>query len=125
MFVQSFKWIIGAFVILVFSHLLPVHAQSATISLDPTVNLAPVNPFVWGIGSPEKHIWWAGNTNLANLIKNAKIKLIRTGPVQNIWYAKGQHVCTTATSCDFTLMDQILTSIFDSGAEPLFSIIAY
>src|SRR5688500_18156501 len=53
-----------------------------TVTVNCTSNDGTVNPFAWGVGAPDKYSWWPGNTALKQRISDAKIKLVRVGPVQ-------------------------------------------
>lgn len=59
---------------------------ATTISVDTASNAGTVNPFAWGVGAPDKRTWWAGNSALKTRISDAKIKLVRVNPIQNMIY---------------------------------------
>jgi hypothetical protein len=100
-----------------------------TVTPYPTVNLlinctsnaGAVNPNVWGAGGPDKYIWYAGNTNLEQAIQNAGIKLVRIDPIQNCLY-NGIDPYPSTTNWNFSGLDGILSTIFASGAQPVFTI---
>lgn len=95
--------------------------SSVTIDVNCASNIGPVNPYVWGVDGPDKYIWYAGNTNLEQDIKNAGIKLVRIDPIQNCLY-NGYDPYPATNDWDFTQLDEILGTIFASGAQPVFTI---
>ncbi|HMD54169.1 MAG TPA: hypothetical protein VKJ65_06465, partial [Phycisphaerae bacterium] len=80
-----------------------------------------VNPYVWGVGGPDKYIWYAGNTTVEQAIQNAGIKMVRIDPIQNCLY-NGYDPYPASNTWDFTQLDAILGTIFASGATPVFTI---
>lgn len=111
--------------LILFASVSPAFAATA-ITVNTTSNDGPVNPFAWGVNAPEKSIWWAGDNQFISRISAAKIKLIRAHPIQEIIHAKNNlSWCTSPTSCDFTLMDQVLKTVFDAGAQPIFQVTGY
>ncbi|MBB6694027.1 hypothetical protein H7B90_21740 [Cohnella xylanilytica] len=97
---------------------------AATITVDTASNAGTVNPFAWGVGAPDKYGWWAGNAALKTRISDAKIKLVRVNPIQNMLY-NGRDPYPSAGTWSLADMDAILNTIFDAGAEPLFVIAGF
>lgn len=97
---------------------------ATTITVDTASNAGSVNPFAWGVGAPDKYAWWAGNTALKTRISDAKIKLVRVNPIQNMLY-NGRDPYPSAGTFALTDMDAILNTIYDAGAEPLFVIAGF
>ncbi len=95
------------------------------ITLDPSSQVGPVNPLVWGIGAPGREIWNGDDPLVIQRIREAHIKLIRIGAIQYSNYHLGGYTCTAPTHCDFSDMDQLLHAIFAAGAEPLFTVAGY
>ena len=99
-------------------------STTANIVINCASNLGPVNPYVWGVGGPDKHSWWAGNTNLEQSIRAAKIAMVRVNPIQIDLY-NGRDPYPSANTWDFTGMDAILNTVFDAGATPSFLLCAF
>lgn len=99
-------------------------ATATSITVDCSSNEGPVNALNWGVGAPDKYMWWPGNTTLQQRISAAKIKIVRVGPVQLGNY-NGRDMYPAVDSWNFTDMDLILNSIFDAGAQPSFTIVGY
>jgi hypothetical protein len=122
------SFILSLFVLsmLVFSfNVSNVYAGTATsVTVDCTSNGGAVNVNSWGIGAPDKYSWWAGNSNLKARISDAKIKLVRVGPVQLGKYT-GHDVYPSPNNWNWTNMDAILNTIWDAGAQPLFIVCGY
>jgi Glycosyl hydrolases family 39 len=91
------------------------------LTINCASNLGPVNPNVWGVGGPDKYIWYAGNTTLEQEIQAAGIKLLRIDPIQNCLY-NGIDPYPATNDWNFTGLDAILSTIFASGAQPVFTI---
>src|SRR6266566_559147 len=100
-------------------------SEGNIITLNPLSNAGSVNPLTWGIGAPGREIWNGNNPIVTQRIREAKIKLIRIGGIQYSNYYFGGYMCTSPTNCNFSVMDQMLRSIFDAGAEPLFTLAGY
>jgi hypothetical protein len=98
--------------------------KDSAITVDTSSNNGTVNPFIWGVGAPDKYKWWAGNANLITSIRDANIKLVRVNPIQNMKY-NNRDPYPAANTWSFTDMDSILNTIFDAGAEPLFTICGF
>lgn len=99
-----------------------------TFTLDPTVTTGAVNRLVFGLGAPAREIWngtGTDDTTVRQRMSDAGIKLIRVGGIQYSTFHLGGNMCTSPTSCNFTVIDNILTSIFACGAEPLFTFATY
>jgi hypothetical protein len=99
-------------------------ATATTITVNCSSNEGVVNALNWGVGAPDKYMWWPGNTTLKQRISDAKIKIVRVGPVQLGNY-NGRDMYPAADSWNFTDMDLILKSIFDAGAQPSFTVVGY
>ncbi|SFF09862.1 Alpha-L-arabinofuranosidase [Chitinophaga sp. CF118] len=99
-------------------------ATATSITVNCSSNEGAVNPLNWGVGAPDKYMWWPGNTALQQRISDAKIKIVRVGPVQLGNY-NGRDMYPAVDSWNFTDMDKILNSIFDAGAQPSFTIVGY
>jgi hypothetical protein len=95
--------------------------STVTITVNCASNTGAVDPLVWGVDGPDKYIWYAGNTNLEQDVKNAGIKLVRIDPIQNCLY-NGYDPYPSTNDWDFAQLDAILGTIFASGAEPVFTI---
>jgi len=98
-------------------------AQCA-INIDCASNAGAVTPFAWGVVAPDKYTWWAGNTALEARIRDAHIKLVRVNPIQ-IAMNNGRDPYPSPGQTQFAELDSILTTIFDSGAEPLFVVAGF
>ncbi|MFC5531243.1 GH39 family glycosyl hydrolase [Cohnella yongneupensis] len=109
---------------LLFPASLSFAGTATTITVDTASNAGTVNPFVWGSGAPDKYTWWAGNAALKTRISDAKIKLVRVNPIQNMLY-NGRDPYPSANNFALTDMDAILNTIFDAGAQPLFVIAGF
>jgi archaellin len=94
------------------------------LSIDTSSDAGAVNPFVWGAGAPDKYSWWAGNEALKSRISEAKLKLVRVNPIQNMLYT-GRDPYPSSNTWSLTDMDAILKTIFDAGAQPLFVICGF
>ena len=90
--------------------------SAVTITVNCASNTGPVNPYVWGVGGPDKYIWYAGNTTVEQAIQNAGIKMVRIDPIQNCLY-NGYDPYPASNTWDFTQLDAILGTIFASGAN--------
>ena len=99
-------------------------ATAVSITVDCASNKGPVNPLAWGVGAPDKYMWWPGNTTLKQRILDAKIRIVRVGPVQLGRY-NGRDIYPAADSWNFADLDLILNSIFDAGAQPSFTVVGY
>lgn len=99
-------------------------ATAAHIGVDCASNGGVVNPCVWGVGSPDKYTWWAGNTNLEQRIRDAGIKAVRVGPIQVGLY-NGRDPYPAPNNWQFAGLDAILKTIFDAGAVPIFLVCGF
>lgn len=106
----------------------PAHAapgiDSDRLTVDFRSDEGPVNSFVWGVGAPDKYAWWAGNKALVSRIRGAGIRLVRVNPIQTLLYNNRDPYPAPGT-WKFDSLDQILNTIFDAGAEPLFVIAGF
>ncbi len=98
---------------------------TVSVAVDPNNDQGPVNPMIWGINAPDRNLRWAGNTNIVNELKAARIPLIRIGPIQYSNVVFGHPMCSSPTNCDFSLMDQSLRDVFQAGAQPEFQLTDY
>jgi hypothetical protein len=99
-------------------------ATATSITVNCSSNEGVVNALNWGVGAPDKYMWWPGNTTLKQRISDAKIKIVRVGPVQLGIY-NNRDMYPAVDSWNFTDMDLILKSIFDAGAQPSFTVVGY
>ncbi|BDI28588.1 hypothetical protein CCAX7_006390 [Capsulimonas corticalis] len=99
----------------------PAGSQAAplSIAIDCAANAGPVNPFVWGVGAPDKYHWWPENKQLIARIRQAKIKLVRVNPIQ-LMLSTGRDPYPAPGDWVLGDMDRALKTIFDAGAQPLF-----
>jgi hypothetical protein len=95
--------------------------STVTIAVNCASNTGAVNPYVWGVGGPDKYTWWAGNTNLEQSIQAAKITLVRIDPVQICLY-NGRDPYPSTTNWSYAGLDAILNTVFDAGAVPIFTL---
>jgi hypothetical protein len=95
--------------------------SAVTITVNCASTTGAVNPYVWGVGGPDKYIWYAGNTTVEQAIQNAGIKMVRIDPIQNCLY-NGYDPYPASNTWNFTQLDAILGTIFASGATPVFTI---
>src|SRR5713101_204287 len=99
--------------------LTPTSSTGTIITIDPSSNAGPVNPFDWSIAAPAREIWDADSSALIQRIKDANVKLIRIGAIQYSNMHLGGQTCSSPTNCNFSDMDKMLKAIFDAGAEPM------
>lgn len=97
---------------------------AVSVNVNCTSNEGTVNPLTWGVGAPDKYMWWPGNATLKQRISDAKIKLVRVSPVQLGKY-NNRDMYPSAGNWNFTDMDLILNTIFDAGAQPIFQLCGY
>jgi hypothetical protein len=97
---------------------------AVSVNVNCTSNDGTVNPLTWGVGAPDKYMWWPGNAALKQRISDAKIKLVRVSPVQLGKY-NNRDMYPSTNTWNFTDMDLILNSIFDAGAQPIFQLCGY
>ncbi|QRK04699.1 hypothetical protein JQX13_31240 [Archangium violaceum] len=89
------------------------------MTVDTTSNAGTVNPFSWGVGAPDKYVGhWPGNETLKQRIRDAKVKLVRVGVTQWGQY-NGKDVYPAHDTWNWTTLDALLNTLWDSGAEPL------
>lgn len=97
---------------------------ATSITVDCASNKGAVNPLVWGVGAPDKYMWWPGNATIKQRISDARIKIVRVGPVQLGKY-NNRDLYPAVDNWNFTDLDLILKSIFDAGAQPSFTVVGY
>ena len=105
--------------------LTPTSSTGTIITIDPSSNAGPVNPFDWSIAAPAREIWDADSSALIQRIKDANVKLIRIGAIQYSNMHLGGQTCSSPTNCNFSDMDKMLKAIFDAGADPMFLFAGY
>lgn len=95
------------------------------VKIDTSKTVGKISPYVVGINGPTKGIKWAGDNTIKQRIRDGGFRMIRIGPVQAKKYGYGSDTCKSASDCDFSVMDSIIKTAFDSGAEPLFLVVGY
>lgn len=99
-------------------------ADSSTVTINSSTVQGIVNEKLWGVGAPDKYSWWVGNENLIKRISDARIKIIRVSPVQ-LGNNNNHDVYPTPNNWNWTDMDAILNTIWESGAQPLFLVCGF
>lgn len=95
-----------------------VAARGQTVTVGST-DLGATNPLTWGVNAPDKWNAWVGDANFKTAMSNAGIKLIRVNPIAKCLQA-GQDISSAPGSYNWTHLDSLLNTVFDSGAQPLF-----
>lgn len=99
-------------------------ADTTSVEISCSTIKGVINENVWGVGAPDKYSWWAGNENLMARIREAKIKIVRVGPVQLGMY-NGRDIYPSENNWNWDDLDAILNTIWDAGAQPLFLVCGY
>lgn len=107
------RWLAAAACIL-----LPLHVMAQSITVTAT-DTGATNPLVWGVNAPDRWVGWVSNANFISAINGAGIKLIRVNPIPKC-LQDGQDPNPSAGTYNWSYLDSILTTVFDSGAQPIF-----
>lgn len=90
----------------------------------PAIDQGPVLRTALGVNAPDKYTDWSQNAAVHRRMKEAGFGVVRVGLVQDGQYQK-RDIYPKAGEWRFEAMDRMLRAIFESGAEPLVSVIGF
>lgn len=106
--------------------LLAVFPPAAPVEyvVSPSVDRGPVLRTVLGINAPDKYIDWSTSRSVHARMKEAGFGVVRFGLVQDGLYQK-RDIYPAKGEWRFDAMDRMVRAVFESGAEPLISVIGF